>query len=256
MGFSGARIYFEDNVVSKHHDRAEEQALYCCMLAPLCPRIDTIGNGWYSMQKLRMHLGKADDEVLADIVFMLKNHIWCRPLPWQNTGWRQLLAAWYAREIGSHFTDPMMVAKLLEKLYPVGTRYPQCMIHGDPTVANLGYDDVDNMILLDPLPPKGKMPGFATVDIGKLMQSYIGWEYVLLGQKPPDIHNYRTAKMLRGFSRLEVDRVLFWLYVHLVRILPYVKPQSAVIREWVVMHMGRLGAELMPVLEEGYGGAP
>lgn len=102
-----------------------------------------------------------------------------------------------------------------------------CLIHGDPTLANLmrRTGSLEN-VLIDPKPPGNGIPSFRTVDIGKMLQSMLGWESVLAGGALPryDIH------FLSNFSEVDARRAVFWCMIHLMRIMQ--REKSGEIFEW------------------------
>lgn len=97
-------------------------------------------------------------------------------------------------------------------------------IHGDPTLSNLFIRDGD-LVLSDSI-RREYIPSFFEVDLGKILQSMLGWETVAYGYRPIDFDepswwpDYDTRR-----------RSLFWCGVHCLRILAR-KPNRPDVREW------------------------
>lgn len=96
------------------------------------------------------------------------------------------------------------------------------LIHGDCTLANVLYGSDGALRITDPLPPSEYIPPHATVDVGKLFQSAIGWENVAHGW--PYYKSALVEPLLAGSPMNEMSgrRALFWLMIHLLRTRRYV----------------------------------
>lgn len=93
-------------------------------------------------------------------------------------------------------------------------------VHGDPTLANLLEDHASHDVAwIDPL-HRSYVPNDPHVDLGKLFQSCYGYELVLMGETRPSF-NEKLARRLAGRSGLNYETGLRWMYVHLIRLLPY-----------------------------------
>lgn len=58
--------------------------------------------------------------------------------------------------------------------------------HGDATLSNVVYSNDREIRWIDPIPPSLWLPAFRAVDLGKLMQSSHGWEFVMNGFELPE----------------------------------------------------------------------
>lgn len=145
------------------------------------------------------------------VIDVLETHVWPRPYP-VNWDWRKEFVAWAKNQ--HHDTLPM-----LRELYPPGVKSVHHYIHGDPTLSNVVYTRHGRVQLIDPIAPTGKVPGLREVDIGKLLQSVIGWEHLMYGWPPPA--PYVMTGVAHRFTDEELRRAVFWLGVHALRILPY-----------------------------------
>jgi len=97
-----------------------------------------------------------------------------------------------------------------------------CWIHGDPTLANLlqssnGYHWIDPLL-------REYIPGDPHVDLGKMYQSCLGYEQVLLN-KPSAVGTLsRDPELLDDIAELyslDRDLGLAWCAVHYLRLMPY-----------------------------------
>ena len=110
----------------------------------------------------------------------------------------------------------------------VGMEQHVC-IHGDPTLANMCFDGL-TLRFIDPKPPGNGIPPFASVDLGKIMQSWLGWERALFWLSGKTVANPLDAMMFDMSGRgqydpfLEIEeftlrRAAFWCMVHFLRIV-------------------------------------
>lgn len=105
---------------------------------------------------------------------------------------------------------------------------PECCVHGDPTLANMCFDGL-KLRFIDPKPPGNGIPPFASVDLGKIMQSYMGWERALFWQSGRTVVNPVDAMMfsdgrqqLNPFPEvpnIDLRRATFWCMIHFLRIV-------------------------------------
>lgn len=99
---------------------------------------------------------------------------------------------------------------------------PFCCTHGDPTLANMRFDGL-RLRFIDPKPPGHGIPPYKSVDLGKIMQSYMGWEIALhekvdmSGVMPHYIDHQMNP--FENFPEEDLRRVMFWCMVHFLRIV-------------------------------------
>lgn len=98
-----------------------------------------------------------------------------------------------------------------------------CLTHGDPTYDNVMFRPPDGgLVLVDPLPATAAVPDLRCVDVGKVLQSVVGWESARYGV---GYGLHVTPVELRaalGLAANEWRASVFWCVVHLLRTLPYV----------------------------------
>lgn len=105
-----------------------------------------------------------------------------------------------------------------------------CLIHGDPTLANMRFNG-QVVRFIDPKPPGNGIPPFASIDRGKIMQSWLGWEkalYQLAGTPLTTRMDHLYAwegpyreqvYPFRHLSREDLKVTMFWCMVHFLRIV-------------------------------------
>ena len=104
----------------------------------------------------------------------------------------------------------------------------RCLTHGDPTFDNVMIrESTGEIVLVDPIPATLVNPDMWSVDIGKILQSCLGWESAryldpsqLFTVGPQHLH----TTLLKRFDITDNEWAasVFWCVVHLLRTLPYV----------------------------------
>lgn len=229
LGMSGAEI-----VVSKRGPGCLDQGLYCAQLGPaVAPHVLALhkkhphGEEGYDMEILAPFtlFDRRFNDVLHAMASLLADQVWCHP--WGGAvAWHGELDAWL------NVRAPWLLHAFcaLYDTQPMPGEY--CKIHGDPTVANLMIRPTTaQLIITDPLRPRGKIPPLREVDIGKLLQSAVGWERVLSGARGPnlgDINTYHDIESwLHCFGADCVRKSWFWCAVHLARTVSYCRAKGA-----------------------------
>lgn len=224
MGLSGAVVEVHDHVTIKRGPGVRQQADYADVLN-VGPNILEVLDDGYVMETcdydnaLRCPL-----VTLRRVLEKLTLNVWNRAAA--PTDWRTPFIEWAYRQP----YDPL---PLMNELYPpfsVGPDY--VMIHGDPTLSNVVYSRNGRVLLIDPIKPTGKIPSIREVDIGKMLQSVVGWEHVMFGWPEPMV--YIAAGFIKDMSDEELLRAMFWLGVHALRIIPYADNNPRAM-EWSLM---------------------
>lgn len=226
LAHSGARIIVADDSVIKIGPGTYNQAKYMVHLS--CNRTPAIYSSWpdgYAMEKLD-EPDLSTTEHIRTLLHMaklaLEKEFWCRA-PTQTIGfasWKLELDAWAE--------DYPWLQGMVHRLYNFADPMRECLIHGDPTLANCMKRD-NKLVFIDPLRPGGKIPNFAEVDLGKLLQSALGWEHALVSSVPMPWGGM-SSELLIGMDELQQRRAWFWCAVHCARLVPYATETR--IREW------------------------
>lgn len=226
LGHSGAIIDVHDDYVVKRGWGVSEQARYVeQVLSYGGPTILAVGDSMYVMGRLHEPDPRRQLDLMREIRALLERWVWSQaPLdPHGWLGWRHQLLTW-AQDLGYG-----ALGELCLELYREPDdqfRGEVCAIHGDPTLAN-AMRRGNRTTLIDPIPPRGKIPPLREVDLGKLLQSALGWENLLDPAWP------EGSAELQALATAEFDeseKVWFWGAVHCLRIIPYAS--SARVIEW------------------------
>lgn len=218
LGFSGAQILIQDKTVVKHMQYAHLQSAYCKTLGTsVCPEILQEYPNHYEMERLY-----EDGAIrLLSIRNLLIRKVWNRQPIGNIDGWHSLLSDWLYEQRETKILDKF------HTLYKNEAVQNYSLIHGDPTLSNAMYDKNGMLRLIDPIKPMGKIPPLREVDIGKMLQSYIGWEGLMSIGTPFVLHKpVRDCSVLSRETKEIKDKSVFWLSVHLLRILPYAKAKN------------------------------
>lgn len=96
---------------------------------------------------------------------------------------------------------------------------PRGRTHGDPTLCNT-LQSQKQAILIDPLPADDAVPDIIAVDLGKLLQSCLGWESVAHGWRA-DTWDWPEAVYALCNDENEWLATRYWCLIHLARLVPY-----------------------------------
>lgn len=172
-----------------------QEGAFCEFLGPkIAPKIFALIPNGYVMEKLEKP--EIHEASLLVIESALEEHVWCREaIPISN--------------------DETWVEKL--KKYGINTDLSMagtpCLAHGDPTLSNLlhrgGYP-----ILADPRPPRDFIPQCKETDMGRILQSALGWEVAAYGWPKVD---FKLPNFM--FDSYYAERALFWAIAAATRIL-------------------------------------
>ena len=100
-----------------------------------------------------------------------------------------------------------------------------CLTHGDPTLDNVMFreDDAEvGVVIGDPIPATPAVPDIRAVDLGKILQSLLGWEETRYG-----LRSFKLRIGTEDLRRCVTDKnewcaTIFWSVVHMLRAMPYV----------------------------------
>lgn len=169
-GNSGNKL---TETVMKIGNECQQEGAYCQLLGErIAPRVYAIIPNGYVMEKL-LPINRYP-QLLVHMYRALKREVWSRPALPSSTeiDWRDRLSMF-----GIQIPD-----------YVTPTEY--CMVHGDPTASNALLRDAHplELIIADPRPPRDFIPQCKETDIGRLLQSKLGWEVVAYGARPVDFY--------------------------------------------------------------------
>lgn len=233
LGNSGATIS-----VVKRGVGCRAQGEFCQELGEsVAPSILKIGpDDSYEMELLRP--APLTLETLQQMRTLLAARLWSRHTFYGlGATWRFYLQDWVAKLGYSWLIEPF--AKCYPKSFEPKDRF--CAIHGDATLANAMIRPWSGELLVcDPLPWGGKIPPLIEVDLGKMLQSAIGWE-VALGVMAE--HPSWIPEVLEGLSDELRARAVFWCAVHCARIPPYASRRGREdLSSWALEQSQRMAA--------------
>lgn len=230
-GTSGAVISYDaDNLVKKTGDaRVRGQGLWLVQHeSPALPAVHTVHErkNAYIMERLSGAPPWALNHraVLDRMLLALNMHVWCRPA---RVVFDPDVLASKLDFLGTYLLDE---PKIIEWTTTVshslswGT-LSACLAHGDPTFENVMFrDTTGDVVIIDPLPASPAVPDLLSVDLGKMLQSVVGWERVRYSDPEQSFHVTARDLRLHIPSDDEWHATVFWCVVHLLRTLPYVEP--------------------------------
>jgi hypothetical protein len=110
------------------------------------------------------------------------------------------------------------------------------------TIANIMRRG-QRVVFIDPRPACGKVPPLREVDYGKLMQSALGWELLLLGSEPERDERLIDLVYKEAYrDKISPKQVELWTAINLARVIPYATEQR--VRDWAEIHSRRIANAL------------
>lgn len=192
-GNSGSQLF---HAVVKTGPECLQEGAYCQMLGrKIAPIVYGLLPDGYVMEKL----GKASKtaDLLQKINIALTYHVWTRPsVNYDVTGqdYRD-----YHKKLGIEIPT-----------WAIPTEF--CMTHGDPTVSN-AMTRGSHLVMCDPRPPRFYVPQCQEADMGRIIQSYFGWETIAYGEPFVD---YELPSFMK-YDRFR-NKAAFWCAAAVMRI--------------------------------------
>lgn len=211
LGHSGAKI-FPAICKDGPYNELEMEATHLESLGPeVAVRVFMFGDMGNGTGRIVMEsMGSViSNNLLTRSVETLDLKVWFRPPPsnWDYDYWR----VEFFQRFGFDAPD------WLEERH--------CLIHGDPTLANTFFNG-ERVRYIDPKTPSKGIPPFASVDLGKIMQSWLGWEralYFRAGRAvASDWDKHYAAPHEYPFMGIDEEtlrRATFWCMIHCLRIV-------------------------------------
>lgn len=210
---SGAKIIFLDDCVIKVNggNRIDRQAEW--LEQHQCTGVVKILGRWhggYAME--RLDTPTVPRPTAGDVITLLMEWVW-EPTYW-NCNWDDVLE--YALERSAMWWPEVTDDLQSDLKWCTQQTLTTVITHGDPTYENV-LSRNGRYVLIDPLPPEPHTPSLLALDLGKILQSFCGYENALIGIK---VVRY-DASFLRGFDEIEQRAALTFALYHIVRLLPY-----------------------------------
>jgi hypothetical protein len=197
---------------------AKEQAIHCQILgSSVAPRIYKMTNDYYIMEKLKQPLPKQlFTEETIQIIHEKLHLVHKEPPIRVDPEWPVLL---------EKFLTPYREEYKIPSVNANNSAFS--LIHGDPTLANIMLRG-EELILIDPVAPRGKIPPLPEVDYGKMLQSALGWEGILC-RVPWWKSEHLIKPILIGIPDNRKAAAWFWCGVHILRLLPRAQTRSDIL---------------------------
>ncbi len=217
LGLSGARIHRA--VVKTGPGCADQSILMGVLGDQVCPRVlgpihDPVLGSGYAMEECDpVRPGEAQGLILIHMRDLLRERVWGRRARnEESAAWREELGEWLFAQGQSDLYHTLCRLDFSDARWS--------LIHGDPTIANAMRTAGGELRIADPLWPGGKIPSLRCVDLGKLLQSAVGWEQQLDPAYPkPAVRS--ALYLLDPYGQAEQHRAWFWAAVHCLRLAPY-----------------------------------
>lgn len=232
-GSSGATlelVHGGGSVLKRGDDRVTWQGewLYERRGNPALPRVSDRGPGWYVMDRLTPIPAWARNtaEVADEMYRRLRDHVWSSGgdlVPFSAEAHVDKLYSIAGTNLAllELVEGPMLEAySLIDwlSLRPAVT-------HGDPTFDNTMLARDGGLVFIDPLPSSGAVPDLECVDVGKILQSAVGYEWVRFARK--SLHPAAMMHLRRRVNNEnEWTASLYWCAVHLLRAIPYMPTEE------------------------------
>lgn len=107
---------------------------------------------------------------------------------------------------------------------------PRCRTHGDPTWCNTMLHPNGKLMLIDPIPADERVPDIRAVDLGKLLQSCLGWEIVAHGWRLKFSADAWRWVYIECNDDNEWLATKYWCLIHLTRLVPYFQDREDVVK--------------------------
>lgn len=212
LGFSDAKLA----VVKRGPEEVYAQGMLADHIgAKVCPQILRFVTDGYEMEILVPPITRGRDAL--NIVYgMLASEVWPRR-PYarfyqDHGGWLKPLTDWSMKA--------SWITPAIQEIYPVEPTDGYCLIHGDPALSNLMQRPNGQLVITDPmprLPYRREIPSRKEVDLGKLVQSAMGWERILMEPMMLTMWNEVDA-ILSLVPFQETKPALLWGAIHLARV--------------------------------------
>lgn len=242
FGRSGARfvrvpggVMKVDTRLGKEEERMAAQAGYLRDMrhVRLFPDLIASGRGWTVTEELR-----ADRCAFGDYVREIQR-LWTLPPRPDDArfldGWPARCAAYAYRVAPGEVTD-----KIFTHLASTVEEGWVSAIHGDPTLDNQMSRAVLTdrgpvrlePVFIDPLPPLPHVPPLRAVDLGKMLQSFVGWhevEYAWDAHPALELKEEALARVFDCVPPAEMRQAVAFCAYHLVRAVPYCKEPDTIL---------------------------
>lgn len=224
-GSSGARVDIHPNHVIKTGsdvvgERVVAQANWIdrhqCSVLPIVYDIMLSG---YIMEKLdEIEPGSLFVADLDAIIGRLARDIWSRP---EVTTFSPILHMEKVSKLEQYASHSMLIFLNDARDAAFDRRQRACLTHGDPTLDNV-MRRMGLYVITDPIPATHAVPDLWAVDLGKILQSLVGFEQARYGHSQHNAFEVKPQHLLDTLQREDQVRAVYWCVIHILRAMPYV----------------------------------
>lgn len=219
-GKSGAfSIVLGEKTIKIGNDRVGEQGKWIYNnYNKYLPKVNSFLNNSYVMETLnKFELNTSKEDFIKELVLILQNHFWindCENFIDDKEHVKKLYDICYSFNI---YDKMIKIKKNIE-----WNDLTKGKIHGDPIFDNIMFKN--NIIIIDPLPSTPAIPDLISVDLGKILQSVMGYEndiYFDNRLKDCDINVLKNI-----FSKEDWYASKYWCIFHFLRTLKYLNEEE------------------------------
>lgn len=225
-GSSGATFIIGDWTVTKNGDgRVGAQGKWMEEHpVPSLPQVYSVSDNAYQMERLTqppVHL-MSTETTLEEIAVILQRDFWSQPAVVE-----------FEYEAHTDRLAPLPITNLtMKKLLLLYHRIDWSSLtpgltHGDPILDNLMLRYTGELVLADPIPATPALPDLISVDIGRLLQSAVGYERVRYGLPGPENAGLDRLSFTWTLTKNDMTAALYFAAIHCLRSMVYVDGPTA-----------------------------
>lgn len=209
----------------------------------LLPRVTEVFSTGYTMETVRVP--RLDEVNVLDtcelMLRLLREQLWCKAAPNFRSGssFPQDNGAYVQRLVDNVEEQRARQRVLTDRLREFrreidwdDVRYG--MTHGDAILDNVGFRAQGELVILDPIPASYALPNWSSVDVGRIIQSMVGYESVRYARSHGNVHDYDAAVatvlnwyMPKNFKVNEARACLYFAIIHMLRAARTTLPGTA-----------------------------
>jgi hypothetical protein len=193
--------------------------------APSLPAVFSISDHAYTMERLGKFPIRLSDTLstLDHVKDLLQRDVWSQPAVVKFD-----LDAHLMRLKPLDFA-PLIRRKMVKLQQEIDwDLLKSCLTHGDPIIDNLMLRQDGSIVITDPIPATPGIPDLLSVDVGRLLQSAVGYEKCLgMWTTRPRTIDPGLIYDHMGLDKNEKKACIYWALVHCHRAMKYVDEQTA-----------------------------
>lgn len=182
------------------------------------PRVYSFLENSYVMETLnKFELKSNKEDFVKEIIEILKYNFWNSP-PDNYIDHSEHIKRLYDISYSFSIFDKMM--KIKESINWEKLTYGK--VHGDPILDNIMFRN--NIVIIDPIPSTKSIPDLISVDLGRILQSAMGYENDVYLDNRLDGCNLNFLNNM--FSKEDLYAAKYWCIFHFLRSAKYLKDEE------------------------------